>query len=334
MLVSNISTRYENFGAAIESVPYVVTGDIPRFQTQKSDVLLITGAFDDQVFSSFNCLYSMVLADPYASYLYIDFGLTEKERDILFSHFDSIHEVQLKMRSNGFIAYRKFKWSSFPKWMWTEKNIWKVIAHMDAAFAWKGITIWNDAGNLIREGISREITNARVDGVYSPLSEGNQRRWTHPETANFLIQHHVIEHFSYDDPNCFTGFIVSDWTHRDVVEKVLYPYYQCAYTQKCVSPRSSNKDNHKQDQSVLSALLNNIKPRRSMNPNFNFHPAFHWDCGNDEAKCKAILGNMFRSLQDTYQIRIDNKYIPRSEMKYSRLDGPYVSRVIDKEWKP
>ena len=326
--------RYQNYGISVGSPSYVLTGNIPRFQYQKSDVLMVTGASDDQAFASFNCLYSMVLADPYASYLYIDFGLTDKERNILFAHFESIRQVQLKMKSNGFIAYRKFKWNSFPKWMWTEKNIGKVIAHMDAAFAWKGITMWNDGGNLIREGISREITNARVDGVYSPPSEGNQKRWTHPDTANFLIQHHLIDHFSYDDPNCSTGLIVSDWSHSDVVERVLYPYYQCAFTQKCVSPRNSNKDNHRQDQSVLSALLNNIKPHRSMNWDFDYHPAFHWEFGNDEEKCKKISGNLLRSIQDTYQIRIDNTYIPRSIMKYTRLDGPYVSRVIDREWKP
>ena len=44
----------------IPSAPYVLTGDIPRFQNQTSDVLMITGASDNHEFGSFNFLFSMV----------------------------------------------------------------------------------------------------------------------------------------------------------------------------------------------------------------------------------------------------------------------------------
>ena len=325
----------------IPSAPYVLTGDIPRFQNQTSDVLMITGASDNHEFGSFNCLFSMVLADPYASYMYLDFGLTDKERTILFAHFDTIHQIQIKMKSTGFIAFRKFKWSSFPIWMWLKGNpyrqdgyAWKVIAHMDAAFAWKGITMWHDGGNLIREGLSRELTNVRVDGVYSPPSSGNQKRWTHPDCANFLINHNMVKHFSYRDPNCSSGMIISDWSHRDVVNKVLYPFYQCAYTQKCITPRRSSKENHRQDQAVFSALLNNLKTHRSMKKNYDFHPAYRWEFDNDEQKCKRVLGNLLRTIQNTYQITVGSSYISNDEVKFSKLNGPYVSRPFDKMWNP
>lgn len=341
LLVSDIQYRYLSYGKEIPSIPFVLTGDIPRFESQTSSVLMITGASHNHAFGSFNCLLSMVLADPYASYMYLDFGIIQKEKDILFAHLDTIHQIQIKMKSTGFIAYRKFQWSSFPKWMWIEGNeyrqdgyAWKVIAHMDAAFAWKGITIWLDGGNLIREGISRELTNARVDGIYSPPSGGNQKRWTHPDCAEFLIKNNLVKHFSYRDPNCSSGLIVSDYSNTEVVNKVLYPFYQCAYTQKCITPRKSNKKNHRQDQAVLSALINNLKTQRSMRWSFDFHPAFRWEFGNDEYKCKKISATLLRSIQDTYQIRINSTYIPPERMIYSKLYGPYVSRPIDQHWHP
>lgn len=324
MLVSDITTRYENYGMNITSYPYVLTGDIPSFETQTSDLLMVTGASDNHALASFNCLFSMVLADPYASYLYIDLGITEEERDILFSHFDTIHQIQIKMQSSGFIAYRKFKWSSFPKWMWLKGNplrqdgyAWKVISYIDAAFKWKGITIWNDGGNIIRKGLSRELTNARVDGVYSPPSTGSQNRWTHRDTSSFLLQHHLIESFNKDGPNGSGGFIVSDWHNTCAINKVLYPLLQCAYTQKCITPRNSNKDNHRQDQAVLSALLNNINPRRAMNWNYDYHPSFRVEFENNTKRYKSVLGSLLRGIQDTYHIKVNSSYISKEEMKYS-----------------
>ena len=110
---------------------------------------MMTGASDNHGYGSFNCLYSMVLADPYASYLYIDLGsylyidlgLSPELKEKLFAHFETIHQIQKKMKSTGFIAYRKFNWDSFPQWMNLFENkeqrggyTWKVVSYMDALF--------------------------------------------------------------------------------------------------------------------------------------------------------------------------------------------------------
>lgn len=305
--------RYISYGNTISTVPYVITGDIPSFKNQSSDILMITGASTNHALASFNCLFSMVLADPYASYMYIDFGILDHERLKLFAHFDTINQIQKKMHSTGFIAYRKFRFSSFPKWMWIEGNeytqhgyAWKVISHMDAAFAWKGITIWNDAGNVIVNGLFREMTNARVDGIYSPPSPGSQNRWTHPDCAKFLLNNKLIQHYNVFEPSCSSGFIISDWSHTDVVNKVLYPFYQCAFTQKCISPRKSNKENHRQDQSVLSALLNNLKTSRSMNYKYNFHPAFRIEYHNNTKQFEMVLDTILKKILYYYNIKLDN----------------------------
>ena len=83
-LVSDISNRYVNYAARIPSAPFIITGDIPQFDNQTSEVLMMTGASDNHALGSFNCLYSMILADPYASYLYIDLGLSPKFKNVLY----------------------------------------------------------------------------------------------------------------------------------------------------------------------------------------------------------------------------------------------------------
>ena len=340
-LVSDISNRYVNYGAKINSAPFVLTGDIPRFDKQTSEVLMMTGASDNHALGSFNCLFSMVVADPYASYMYIDLGLSPRFRNILFTHFNTIHQIQRKMNSTGFVAYRKFKFSSFPRWIKLAGNkqqrggyAWKVIPLGDAYFAWKGIVFWLDGGSLIREGISRELTNVRLDGIYSPPSSDNQRKWTYPATADFLVRNHLIDRFHPSDPNASGGHLIIDWSNKTVLNKVMIPYYQCAFTQKCMSPRGSSMKNHRQDQAVLSAFLSNLKTTRSMNVNHQAIPGLRLENKNNLQKCNTLLGNELKTIQNLYQIDVKSSYISREKMRYNRIVAKFSSRSADKAWNP
>ena len=87
-------------------------------------------------------------------------------------------------------------------------------------------------GSLIREGISRELTNVRMDGIYSPPSSGNQHKWTYFATAKFLVRNHLIDRFNPRDPNASGGHLIIDWSNKTVLNKVMIPYYQCAFTPK------------------------------------------------------------------------------------------------------
>ena len=332
VLVSNVSTHYVDYGIRYKSLPYLLTGDIPTFHLQTSDVLMMTGASDNHGYGSFNCLYSMVLADPYASYLYIDLGLSPELKEKLFAHFETIHEIQRKMRSTGFIGYRKFNWSSFPQWMNLFENkdqrggyTWKVVSYMDALFAWQAITFWIDGGSLIRDGISREVTNARLEGIYSPVSGGGAEKWVHAKTVDFLLTNHLIDSFDKKGRMGCGGHLITDWSNKTVLNKVIIPYKECAYTQKCISPRGSNMTNHRQDQAVLSAFLNNLGLEKSMNSKYQALPALRQERGNNEKFCKLILNNYLLSIQNTYQIKIDNRYYKTSNITYTTINYKFVS---------
>ena len=340
-LLSKISNRYVNYGVGIKSIPFVLTGDIPQFEKQSSEVLMMTGASDNHALGAFNCLFSMILADPYASYMYIDIGLSSRFRSILFSHFSTIYLIQKKMNSTGFIAYRKFKFSSFPSWMRLDGNslqrggyAWKVIPFGDAYFAWKGITFWLDGGSLIRNGISRELTNVRLEGIYSPSSSHNQKKWTYHATSYFLKNYHLINHFNGYEPNASGGHLIVDWSNKTVLNKVMIPYYQCAFTQRCISPRGSTMKNHRQDQAVLSAFLNNLRTTRSMNKHNQALPDLRLEHGNHVIPCNIILGNELITIQNTYQIKIKSSYLTRKDFKYARIVAKHPTRIVDKTWKP
>lgn len=71
---------------------------------------------------------------------------------------------------------------------------WKIVAVMDMVFEWKAITGWLDGGNIVRDGLSREIMATRLFGLYSPASAGTIGKWVHNDTKQFMIEHHMIDH--------------------------------------------------------------------------------------------------------------------------------------------
>ena len=66
-LYNSIDSRYVNFGKDHDLPSFVLTGSILSFSVQASDVLLMTGATDNHALGSFNCMYSMILVNPYAT---------------------------------------------------------------------------------------------------------------------------------------------------------------------------------------------------------------------------------------------------------------------------
>ena len=92
--------------------------------------------------------------------------------------------------------------------------------------------------------------------------------------------------------------------------------------------------NHRQDQAVLSALVNNIGAIKSMNSKYQALPALRQERGNNEKFCKKILSNYIISIQNTYQIKINNRYYKTTNISYTPIDYKFVSRPVDEEWVP
>ena len=187
---------------------------------------------------------------------------------------------------------------------------------------------------MIRDGISREMTNVRLEGIYSPYSSNNQVEWTHPATTDFLLINHLINFFNPRDPNASGGHLIIDWSNKTILNKVMIPYYQCAYTQKCISPRGSNMKNHRQDQAVLSALLSNLKTERSMCRKYIATPDLRLENGNDVKKCDTILGNELKSIQNIYQIDVISTYLLKEKYMFAKIKARFQSRPEDQEWDP
>lgn len=336
-LYQNKNSRYEGFNKPIDSLnPKVLTGEVPSFLYQTSDVLMMTGATANHAFASFNCFYSMVLADPYASYVYLDLGIDNMQRRKLFYHFDTVIQMQQKMLSTGVIAYRRLNWAAFPDWMTIDHNplqtggySWKVVALVDIFYEWRAVIYWLDAGCVIREGITRELTVTRHCGLYSPYSSGNVGQWVHNYTHLYMIENKLLSHWiDFNTPMISGGVLMMDYSNSTIRNRLVPAYIQCAYTRKCISPRETNRTNHRQDQAVLTLLTAQYRiPLRHL----IYSPVIQADTGYNETASGVILNNLLLKIQDMYSIRLSNA-VRNSTLRYSPENYKSKSRPLDDSW--
>ena len=287
--------RYVNFGGHFDGLrENVITGVIPSYQYQSSDVLLMTGASDNHVLSSFNCMYSMILADPFASYVYLDLSITEANLERLYSLFSTLLSIQRKIGSSGIVAYRRLNWNNYPDWLRLDKNRyqiggygWKVIPMMDVFFEWKAIVYWIDAGCIFESNLNREVSLARHYGLYTPQSFGTVGMWVHNDTQEFMLKHGFLHsRVSSSERMGCGGILVLNYDNDTIRNYFSSVYLECAYTQKCISPRKSNMHNHRQDQSVLSLLVADLHIPYSENFRYGNRPLIHQDVHMNETQLR------------------------------------------------
>ena len=262
----------------------------------------MTGATDNHAFGAFNLMYSALLSNPFASLLYIDLGLSTRMLSYLKAHFETFYQLQTKLKSNGFLAYRRFNWDSFPKWMNLLKADrskrggygWKPIVLYDAFHQWQGLFSWIDAGSVIIDSLSREFSLARRYGFYSPYSAGVIKQWTHPDMISFMKEHEFIKNVNSDFPNCSGGLVYIDYSST-YTHELMRKWMLCAYTSKCIVPKTAVHKNHRFDQAALSLLISHYNIPMSCNGLTDFHPSLR----NEASDTTQILANIVIPLQQT-----------------------------------
>lgn len=244
---------------------FVLTRDIPQFSNHSSDLLIIVGSEDQQFQHTINVLYEILLADPYASILFVDFGLSSHQFKELSHHFKRIHSIQFKMKSNGFIAYRQLNLSIFPQWMLKEiPNLsLKSILLDDVFWEWQGIVCWIDSEYSISGKLSQALTMVHHYGVYSSCTDENVSEKPCNSIIGFLMKSHSLSSHIIQSNICMGKLIMLDFDRKES-HSFLSTFSRCGYTEKCIAPR----DCIYQNGIALSLLLyaNGIPTRPSKLP--------------------------------------------------------------------
>lgn len=184
------------------------------------------------------------------------------------------------------VIYRRFDYSLYPPHVniaiKAGQYAWKPIIIHEVCQKYSGLVCWMDAGNKIVPKVS--TVSSRVvpvvpaaagfayDGkapmvsslinpldrlinvikhckLYSPLSAGNIRRWTHPGTLRSL-DYRGSQLLPNRNAACVGVNCNYMWV-REIIDQ----WRKCALNVNCIAPPGSNRANHRQDQAVLTVLF-------------------------------------------------------------------------------
>jgi hypothetical protein len=222
---------------ARELIPFALTPPV-------SKLVVVTAADSSHALSLDRFLSSLRdQHDPFTVLVY-DLGLEPAEHKQLAEKYP---QSQLRM----------FDYSSYPEYfnikVQAGQYAWKPVILAGAAEEFREAVCWMDAGNLITSRLIWIRKILRSLGVYSPVSKGRIRDWTHPRTLEYL----GVAPGLLNRRNLNGACLAVDY-RSDQGMQLLRRWRECALIRDCIAPLGSDRSNHRQDQAVLSVLCHQM----------------------------------------------------------------------------
>ena len=200
---------------------------------------IVTGASSNH----FHCLQNLLLTIqhfcPDMAVVVYDLGLSGTE----------VLEIE-KCR----VAVRRFDFESYPPWFDITVNsgeyAWKPIIVHEVLETFGGLVLWLDAGDLVTQRLTEFWFRLSRFGILTPLSAGDLRQWTHPKTLQYMN----VPAGDLDKPNRNAALVGLNADHFWARELCLV-WRNAAFCRECIAPAGSSRENHRQDQAVLSVLF-------------------------------------------------------------------------------
>tara|TARA_B100000579_G_scaffold182641_2_gene148817 strand:+ start:9331 stop:10554 length:1224 start_codon:yes stop_codon:yes gene_type:complete len=207
--------------------------------------ITIVSASDNQFYESLcQLLESINNFESDSKIIIYDIGLTKDQ-------FDNLNKSKA-------LELRKFNFKDYPEFIGERDEFGKL-----GAYAWKptiinevlkekndGIVLWLDAGNILTGPLNRLKKVILYNNFYSPLSSGSLSDWCHPKTLDYFN----VKGDLYSKPN-LTGGLVGLNSSNYEVRELIQKWYKYSNIKECISPEGSDRNNHRQDQSLLSILF-------------------------------------------------------------------------------
>jgi hypothetical protein len=186
------------------------------------------------------------LSDPLIKLEVLDLGLSTTEVNELTSLRDGVAPIIAK----------KFDFSCFPDFFNIQVDAgcyaWKPAAiNASLRDASTSMLVWLDAGCIVQPGFREAWVSAlSKTPVISPRSSGTIRDWAHPACIRALgIGADVLKR-----PN-LSGGVVGFHLADPRAKKLAARWLRWAHDRSVIAPHGSSRENHRQDQTLLSILI-------------------------------------------------------------------------------
>ena len=284
-LYNHIDLRYENFGQPdARFPPFVRLGSVTDEAFGGSDHIYVTGSSANHLYSNINTMYSIITSDMNSSIVFVDYGLDNETLSELISEIKVMKSILDAHHSPALLYYRKFDFAHFPAWYdLLDRQVrggysWKVISYFDVLMESKRIVSWSDGGNLVSTNLKNEMYRVHTFGLYTPYSGDSLQQWLHGKSQRFLGANKMIRKIMLGKGMCTGGYLWINYNNETVMNDVIFPLVQCAYTRRCIAPIGSTRKNHRQDQAILTALVHSAKIPQCCQGWYKTYTQFHQDC--------------------------------------------------------
>lgn len=210
--------------------------------------LVIVTASDENFFESLlQFIDSVMKYEPKALLIIYNLGMSDEQ----------IKELSKIKKQNTQII--DFEFSKYPVFVNSRDEFNKL-----GAYAWKSAIIndcfnkfpnhylvWNDAGNLFLSDLKRLKIVLQKYGFYSPRSNGTIKDWTHIKTIN---KFNLSDKEKIKKKSNLTGGLVGFKTSSLQSKELIQQWLHYSMKEEYISPEGSTRDNHRQDQSLLSII--------------------------------------------------------------------------------
>ena len=255
MIFSKIIKRLMNFFFFLEL----------NFYKPIDNLIIVTGADRTHQKSLRQFLYNVRRFEPNTRLIAYDLGMDE----------DFMLELKKEFEN---VVFETFDYSRYPSYFNINVNAgeyaWKPIIVSDVYQKYKQSVCWMDAGNLIEAPLTKIKRVLQWNGFFSPFSSGCLIDYTHPKTLDAL----KVE--SSELKNTYlSGGCVAFNSNSEMAILLLGDWRDSALNRDVFAPVGSNRENHRQDQSVLTVLAYKYHLVRDWPYHRKFDIMFHRDIG-------------------------------------------------------
>ena len=214
-----------------------------RKNTEKIKIDFLTASDTNFYNPLLNLLTSLNKYHPESNIKVYNLGLNQEQINFIINKFKNVKVFD-------------FNFDRYPEFLSKRDEHDKL-----GSYAWKSsiieenknsenLILWMDSANLLTNNLNLLKLYLIEFGFYSPYSNGVVEDWTYIKTLNFLNTSKEI----YTKRNLTGGVIGLDPT-SDFGTSLIRKWYELCMIPECISPVGSSRENHRQDQSILSIIF-------------------------------------------------------------------------------
>ena len=181
--------------------------------------------------------------EPNCKFHLWDLGLTEQQ----------VEEFQEEF---PWVVIKRFPFENYPDYFRLDvrpkgEYAWKPVIIDLEAQEWDGLMFWMDSPNLVLQSLVWERNHLSKNGIYSPVSSGTLRTWTHPKVLEYLK---IPEHFRDSYHMRSAGLVGMDLS-KPFVREFTKEWSELAQDINAIAPEGTHRGNHRQDQSIMTYVF-------------------------------------------------------------------------------